>query len=205
MDQNRQIRFLIPPFFLFASLLLGAHLDPEINLIPFFTPTSTKSVLGVIAAGAVMVIPIGFFIGTLSVTILRIGFAIFSKEYEAVLSPETVKRIWNNLNVNIDYNEKFFLYAVATFDHELLPSQTHEWIVRRWNSFNIAVHSCTALILAHLVGRFVGINQDIVWLVVTVILIIVFAVNAAVSWRHTMEMIEFQSHREHHVEEVEHP
>ena len=47
MDLDRQIRFVIPPFFLFASLLWGAHLA-GCDLSPFFK----KDALGLLAASA---------------------------------------------------------------------------------------------------------------------------------------------------------
>ncbi len=55
MDQDRQIRFLIPPFFLLVSILWGAYLSGR-DLTPIFKPDYSREVLGVLAAAAVAVV-----------------------------------------------------------------------------------------------------------------------------------------------------
>jgi hypothetical protein len=145
MDQDRQIRFAIPPFFLFASLLWGAYLGGR-DLSPIFRPETAKEVLGLLAAAAVAVVPIGFLISTLSVTLLRGLAAVFGNPtYEAVLSDSTLERVWNQLAGKQTKNKKLTLYAAATFDHELLAAGIHTWLLRRWDSFNVATHSIVAL------------------------------------------------------------
>ncbi len=70
MDQDRQIRFLIPPFFLFASLLWGAHLG-HLDISRVLKFENAKEILGVLAATAVAVIPVGFLVSAISVLLLR--------------------------------------------------------------------------------------------------------------------------------------
>lgn len=131
MDQDRQIRFAIPPFFLFASLLWGAYLAHR-DLSPIFKPEMAKEVLGVLAAAAVAIIPTGFLIGTLSVMLLRL-LALIARTptYEAVLKDSTLERIWGELNSAQAKDKKLTLYAAATFDHELLAAGIHTWLLRR--------------------------------------------------------------------------
>src|SRR5271170_6675959 len=97
MDQDRQIRFLIPPFFLFASLLWGAYLG-GCDLSRIFKPDSLKDSLGVLAATAVLVVPIGYLISTISVALLRIlAFVLRRPTYEALLTDAALGRVWNKL------------------------------------------------------------------------------------------------------------
>src|SRR4051812_40433491 len=125
MDQERQIRLAIPPFFLLASLLWGAFLG-GINLSPILKPDTSKEVLGLLAATAVAILPVGFLISTISVTLLGVVAAICSKPtYEAVLDDSTFERIWSKLQNRQKKKAEFTLYAVATFDHELLPTGIH--------------------------------------------------------------------------------
>jgi hypothetical protein len=195
MDQNREIRFLIPPFFLFASLLWGAYLDPCIDLAALLKPDSVD-ILGVIAAGSVLVIPLGFLIGSISVTILRIIFLSWKHQsYEADLSEDCLERIWSKLNTDQARDRKLTLYAAATFDHELLSTGIHEWLMRRWNSFNVSVHSCIALLLSHGMGCLFSINQDCRWWLTTLVLGSILLYTGVMAWRETMGMADFQSHR----------
>src|SRR5256885_16514228 len=97
MDQDRQMRFAIPPFFLFASLLWGAHLSGcDLNAI--FKPETAKEVLGLLAAAAVAILPVGFVISTFSIFFLRLLALITgTPTYEAVLKDRTLEHIWPEL------------------------------------------------------------------------------------------------------------
>src|SRR5258708_11750354 len=195
MDQDRQIRFAIPPFILFASLLLGAQLSHVFSLI-FKACSDTKEVIGLLAAVAVVVVPIGYLIGTISVTLLRVLARILGwQTCEAKISDSALDRIWAHLRCEPPMDKKLTLYAVATFDHELLKSGTHMWIVRRWNSFHVASHSIVALILAHLSAPIFSIPQSWRWWMFTVIAVILLFCAARSAWLETMKMIDFQSFR----------
>jgi hypothetical protein len=196
MDQDRQIRFAIPPFFLFASLLWGAYLAHR-DLSPIFKPETAKEMLGVLAAAAVAIIPLGFLLSTLSVMLLRL-LALIARTptYEAVLKDPVLERIWSQLKTTQAKDKKLTLYAAATFDHELLESGIHTWLLRRWNSFNVATHSIVALLVAHVLAPIFSIPQVCTWWVSTTALVAVLFVNALCAWRETMRMIEFQSYRQ---------
>ena len=195
MDQDRQIRLAIPPFFLLASLLWGAYLG-GLDLSPILKPDTAKEALGLLAAAAVAILPVGFLISTISVTLLRVLAAIFRKStYEAVLDDSTLVRVWSKLRSNQGKDAKLTLYAAATFDHELLAPGIHKWLLRRWNSFNVAVHSIVALALAHAVAPVFSVPQGCAWWATTVVSIALLGWTAFNAWRDTMRMIEFQSHR----------
>lgn len=199
MDQDRQIRFVIPPFFLLASLFLGAYLG-GVNLQPFLNLDSAESILGLLAATAVIVMPLGFLIGTISILFLRfmgwvatvmcscrVGF------YEVRLSKDAFESIWKQVSADEQQDPKKVLYVAATFDHELLKPGIHAWIMRRWNAFNTAAHSSVALVLAFVSAYFFDIPWSRAWTIVTIALVSLLVVAAFFSWRDTMGMLEFQA------------
>lgn len=196
MDQERHIRFAIPPFILFASLLWGAKLGGR-DFSPLFqNPEMLKVVLGVLAAATVAVVPVGFLIGTLSIMFLRF-LAVITRNptYEAFLSEETRARIWGQLRSTQTNDKKLTLYVAATFDHELLAAGIHKWLLRRWNTFNVASHSVVALLLAHVVAFIFKMPQVCVWWISSLVLIGLLGVTARNAWCETMAMIDFQSYR----------
>ena len=195
MDEERAIRFAIPPFFLIGWLLCGAYLG-GCNLSSIFTLGMTKELLGVLAATAVVFVPLGYLIGTVSVKILRL-LALVSRtpSYEIKLSHSALERIWGQLGSNRLMDKRQTIYAGFTFDHELLNPGVHKWIVRRWNAFYVAANSIVALLLAHDFAPFLSIPQTCKWWASTAILASMLFVQALCTWRETMRMIEFQSHR----------
>lgn len=197
MNQDRQIRFLIPPLVFILSLLWGAHLSGK-DLTSLFGPDVVESILGLLALGAVTAISLGFIIGTISINLLRVMFCVFGRRtYEAVLSKKTLKRIWPKMKTALEFDSKYVLNIAATFDHEIISKGVHEWLTRRWSSFNISVSAIVALLLSHIIAPFIPINQSWCWGITSVILGIFFLGNAIFAWRETMEMIDFQSHRKH--------
>jgi hypothetical protein len=206
MDQDRQIRFVIPPFFLLASLLWGAHLG-GCDLLSKFKPDNAKdqlgvlaATLGVLAATAVLIVPAGYLISIISETALRILAKIRRwPTYEAHLKDDTLGRIWDQLHIKDDFakDKKKALYATATFDHELLDKGVHTWLMRRWNSFNVAVHSIVALLLAHVFALPIQFRHIAWWWWTwTIVLVLILLCLARSSWRETMAMIEIQSYRQ---------
>jgi len=79
MDNDRRIRFIVPPLFLLASLLWGACVDPAIgwaglhDLLPedFLRTLDTVELLGLLAGGGLVLFPLGYIIGTLAYVVLR--------------------------------------------------------------------------------------------------------------------------------------
>jgi hypothetical protein len=197
MDQDRQIRFLIPPLIFILSLLWGCH-QAGYNLTNILGTDSLKSILGLLAAGAVTAIALGFIIGAVSIIILRYSFKIFKKPtYEIVVSKDSLNRIWPQLKTTLAVDNSKILFGGVTFDHELISDGIHSWLTRRWSAFNISVNSSVALLLSHLVAFFIPINQSYTWGFTSVLIGICFILNAIAAWKETMGMIEFQSYREH--------
>jgi hypothetical protein len=193
MDKTREIRFLMPPFIMAASMFWGKYIY---NWSLPSIPPQYNSAAG-IAIFVAAIIPIGYMIGTLSITILRLAFWLCGGRcFEACISQHTLARIRPMLNTTQDVNKAWMLYAVSTFDYETVPKPVNEWIVRRWNAFHTSMSSCVALLLAHLAGVAFDIGQSRLWGLTTGILFVLFGWNALVAWLQTMAMIEFQSYRD---------
>jgi hypothetical protein len=195
MDTVRQIRFVIPSFFLYASVLLGI-LIANYSAADSFTNLSVEDVFALGGALVAATLPLGFLIGAFSVIFLRIVFWLFTnKSYEFFLSKDEWNLLWPKIKTIKPFDYSLTLYAGVTFEHELLSPAIHDWITRRWNAFYVSVNSCTALMLAHFVGYLVGIPQTFKWYSFTAFLIVLFGVHATVAWSHAMNMIAFQSTR----------
>jgi hypothetical protein len=193
MDESRRLRFLVPPFFTFGLLALGAYLA---GIRPELTPYPIDKLISLAAVLAASSIPLGFFITSVSILFLRIILKPFvGGPYEAHLSPETRKLIWAKLRSKLPADKKWDLYAAATFDHELLAPGINGWLQRRWMNFNLSVHCIAAVVLAHVVALFIPVPETIAWIASSVTVVIVFLINAVIAWNQTMGMVEFQASR----------
>lgn len=201
MNPERQIRFLYPPLFLLASLAWGLYLDPNkcLNdlLPPELSPSSPETLLGLIAAGGVGVLAFGFLIGTVSVASLRILFFVFAwgRHYEAAFT-KPLYTVYSTVFAMPGTPQKAdALYIAATFDHVELPEDMHDWLLRRWNAFNIAIHSVVGLGLALLIGWRLGITLSTEWKWTSAAVAGLFLFTGAVAWWETNNMFAFQVRR----------
>lgn len=222
MDDVRRLRFLIPPFFLIASLLWGLYLDPTRSLCDFLpngcSVTDAGTIIGVLAGGGIVVISLGFLIGAVSIVLLRILFQIFrlrwfnpllrcflgfeparETSYEAAVSAEALRRLSRQIRVADELNNEQVLFTVVTFVYDVLHKQSpeiHEWLLRRSTSFAISIHSCVALVTAHLLAYILfAIAQNWQWYASTLIVVLVLFINGILSWREVMGMTNFQALR----------
>lgn len=214
MDPVRQIRILIPPFFFLGAILLGAHYDKD-NLVRTLLSNvqTTEALLGVLAAVAVFVIPVGFLIGGITRVFLTafcwsLGKFLRDPVWFETWPPnraEFVKRIWPFLDVDssLSPTSTHLFYATVTFDHDVLYKHApgmHEWLLRRWSGFSAASSSCGALLLAMVVSFIIGIHWTRwTWWLGHLSFVFVFAslvAAASRNWIETMRMVEFQSHRD---------
>lgn len=194
MDQDRQIRLLIPPFFLFAALAFIAH-SAGVDLVAEVGAYSTEQLLaigGVVGASA---LPSGYLLTSLTVLLLRgIAFLCGWATYEAHISEASYGSIWTKLGLPPPAKRDQELFAVATFDHELLSVGVHTWLMRRWNAFNIAMSSMAAIVVAAALTPWMGIFPSLSgWLCLLGVCIILGA-SGLRAWRQTMQMIAFQAH-----------
>jgi K+-transporting ATPase A subunit len=106
MNEERQIQLLYPPLFFLAAFGSALFLDKKMRCIikPYISGNNNQlyEFIGLAAAGGIAVIVFGFLIGTISIVLLRGLFWFFGRHYEAVISDECLKRIWNKIRVEGD-------------------------------------------------------------------------------------------------------
>jgi hypothetical protein len=182
MDDDRQPRYLIPP----------------VDLAPLLIPKTLEAMLGLLAATGVVILPLGFVLGTISINILRlIGWFARLHSYEAAITDESYRLMCGQIHVEAVAGEpRWKLFVAATFDHEVLSPGVSAWLRRRWSNFNISCHSAVALLLAHAVAPLVQIGQTASWWLTTLLLGSLLVFNAYRAWSHTVMMLELQAHRQ---------
>jgi hypothetical protein len=211
MDEDRRIRFLIPPVLFIASLLWGASWDPGYHeLIKTLLVSDTKNdwsklvgLIGVgIAVGSVLVITAGYIFGTVTYLFLRRFFFCLSQGkfqfHEVALPDHKSKDIWKRLNI-LNPDPQQLLFAGVAFDHGIVREEhegVHQWSVRRWSAFNIAANSICALIFSIPFGFVIHIQLTLwvfIWIVPVIILIFMLYRAAVLAWHDTMNMLEFMA------------
>lgn len=204
MDQDRQLRFLIPPFFLYASLLGALWSDPVMRckIMALIKLGTLKDFLPLATAAAVVILPLGFMIGTFTILLLRAIFWIGWKRwgearqsYEAWLSPMCFDRINRICGLNPPLGRRFLVQLASTFDHEIIDKGVHEWLLRRWNAFNICISSAVSLVAICLSCHLFGISPSNEWWWAVSGLVAILLLQGIFAWRDAMRMIEFQSIR----------
>ncbi|MCH7536111.1 MAG: hypothetical protein IH948_10305, partial [Bacteroidetes bacterium] len=198
--QERRIRFLIPPFFLLFALLFAVYVDPGYSVKTLLRHLDSaageelvnKVILLVFGSGFTIVI-VGFLIGTITLLLLKVLFySIYSdSNHEVRVSAATITAI--NTRLGVAASNALSLYPVATFDHAIIPEGVHRWLVRRWNSFNIAANSVVALLGSMIIVAVSDISFTIWWTVSIGVAMFVMFLVGRLSYFQTMHMIEFQS------------
>lgn len=208
MDEQRQIRFLYPPFVMLASLLWGIHLDPNTSLVSLLqnripSVSEWSGIIGIVLGGGTVVIAFGFVISTVSISVLRFIFLVRSlctcrrwTHFEATVSSDCLALLWSKLGLPQPVDESKMLSVIVTFDHEKLPQRMHEWLRRRWSAFLISSHSVVALGFALFFGRHLNVAFTIEWIITSCILMLLFLWAAIAAWIGNMRMIELQSARD---------
>ena len=74
------------------------------------------------------------------------------------------------------------------------PDRIHDWIVRRWNTFNVSCNSLLALIISFIPFLIFDIRFTIKWLITVFVIAVFLTINAIRSWIETKEMLEFHAH-----------
>jgi hypothetical protein len=194
MDKDRQFRMLIPPFFLFASVLWEAYLSGDLSR---YLATSTaadatsalKPLLSIIAVGGIATLPIGYAIGILTIRILKLPARFFPNHaYDIPMSKEAMHKIWGKLGVHGE-TKKHPLCAASLFEFVLLRPQVHSWLFRRWTMFNIGAQCTTALLSSYFVGRAMHIRSTCKWWLTILFFCCLFVAHAVDSWREVYRMM----------------
>jgi hypothetical protein len=197
MNEERTIRYVTPPAFFLGSLLLGVWLADPSRL----EQLAKDDFLHLAAAIGASLFPIGFVITGVSTFILFL-LSLFSRSnepYQAALDDAAWGRIWQLLKFQEPPEKSRMnkLNAAQTFDHELLPEQTHAGAARLWSAFNIAAHSSTALILSLPAGHyFLAISWSAPWVISTLLFTFLLCGIAIVTWRRHMAFLDLQTRRD---------
>src|SRR6266852_3907251 len=130
MDEDRRIRFLIPPILFVAFLLLGALLDQKTRdfMAEHFREYDwPKLLISLLAGGGLIVFALGYVFGTLTYFVLRGSFWLRwrlqrspGRFHEVALSKDAFPRVWGRLGASGTAERKFELSAGAAFDHSIL-------------------------------------------------------------------------------------
>jgi len=168
-------------------------------------------IVSLIAAGGALVFVLGWAIGAITLSVVRLLFTVLScvtnrkGPFDAFLPDGCIKTIHRYIGAEHSVTKDKFtpsllaLLSAATLDHHLLKNHAqglHLWIQRRWGSCTAGVNSCAALLFSWVIVSAMGLRITCVWKSATMILFICFAFQAVASWREVMAMVEFQSLRE---------
>jgi len=208
VDKDRQIRMLIPPFFLLASVLWAAYLSGDLGIF-LHSPkaqlttvkdsddalrdeiATVKTVLSVVAVAGVATLPLGYAIGVLTLTILGIFSPLFpQRAFDVPVSDKGMKSIWGKLGFSEKEPKNRARYGVAVFDHYLLKTPIHDWLFRRWSAFLIASQCVLALALSIPFAHALHIHMTCKWLFTVVGVMAVFVWQARTAWREAYQMFE---------------
>jgi hypothetical protein len=189
MDKDRQFRLLIPPFFLLASVVWEAYLSGDLWSYLHATPTpSLASIFGLVG---VVTLPVGYAIGVLTMCLLRLFCCCFpNRSYEVPMSRRAMVKIRRRLELPKG-SHKCALCAAAVFDHALLKMSVHQWLFRRWTTFNICTQCATALLLSYGLGHALHVKPTCAWGITIALSVGFFSWQAITSWKETYDMFDF--------------
>jgi hypothetical protein len=205
MDKDRQIRMLIPPFFLIASVLWLAYLTGKLG--PYLEPSgkgsieSLKPVLSILGLVGIATLPLGYAIGIFTITVFRLcpkKWPFPHGTYEIPVSAEAMPKLRKLLDAHKEIPAKYDLSTAAVVDHVRLHPKIHEWLLRRLNSFNVSAQSIMALGWSILLARALGIplchdpgGQVWKWWALLVLLVIILGWNSVRTWKECEQMFDF--------------
>jgi len=217
MDQPRNIRMLVAPFFLLGGLVLAAFLEPdEANWIRSWLsalkgdPTKGELLVAIFGAAAA-VFALGYLIGVISVLVLIVLFLLISGlarrcdcSYYATYPAGTFQSFISDFKLPKPKNKtrfekrRFTEFTAITFDHEILKERAeglHEWLSRRWIAFHVSWNSAIALGLVITVVPLLDIAHDRHWVIPIVLVFFLLFWHALTCWFDVMRMIKFQAKR----------
>ena len=209
MDEARTIRFYVAPVLFLMSLIWGAWFDPTTkqHIAEHLKQVDDLSkLIGFVAGGGFIAFAFGYIIGTLTYAVLRLFFCLKaccggSRYHEAGFSHSALENIWlrtghpgaKDLKQELEQE----LSAVVVFDFGIIREKyigVHEWLVRRWNAFNIGATSITGLLLSFAIGHWMlCISFSRAWLVPVGIFLIPCFCVACFAWHDGRRMVAFMA------------
>jgi hypothetical protein len=198
MDEDRQIRFLVPPILFLASLFIGALADQTARefVVGVLKNSDWSKSIGLIAGGSAVVFAAGYVIGTFTYFTLRLIFLCWGRFHEVALSDDSFRQIWDQMGAPGKPDRSQELSAGAAFDHDILRSSregVHRWLVRRWNGFNTAANSISAVVLSFLAGPFVSVPLGRTWFLIVVPFVVILIPVMLWARLDMMNMVAFMA------------
>jgi hypothetical protein len=197
VDTAKEFRFLIPSFFLFASLMWGAALGnklEDVKLALASDPSLTSVIVATIGAAG-LTLPVGFLLESISSIVCRWASWRFARKHlQACLSDACLGRL--HAITGTDQRSGADLYVATVFVHDVVRSRrtgAFEWLTRRWTGFNAAASSSVGVLLAYPIGRFLGIPGTWRWIGTTALFALALAYYAYRLFTENREMIDFLS------------
>lgn len=145
----------------------------------------------------------GYLVGTASYLFLRLSFLITgwfctrsNQSHEVCLDNESERLIWSVVMPHRIFRRHDITFAGVILDFEKMNAGTHNWIVRRWNAFNVSINISFGLALVLLLCSdcFLGLKvHSWAWFSIGAAAIGAFLINAIISWKDTMRMLKFYS------------
>jgi hypothetical protein len=224
-ETERQIRFLYPPIFFAASLLLGVRLDPGIDIREFAynilsQPVADKlqnadwgsvAATMAVAGGFVCLLGAGYLISCVSVAVLRISSDSWiaarvrksfirrwwwRESYEAFVFGHTEKQ---SLRTYLKLPKNSVGQRDDLFLSAVLDHEVIAKPVHEWVfrrwSYFYLAANSATALVLSLATGFVLGVQDLAWTGYSVAGISVLVYLAIGGWRDSMDMLDFEAHR----------
>lgn len=206
MDKEREIRFLYPPLIIGAYFLWGWLGDirgrQELDAIIcwFRGVGDVKGSLAGILTGGSLILVIGYLLGTLTYVALRLmSRLMFHSSHEIPTDESTRGAIWKAAGITGRNAENLDELQMSTvwLDFHMSKKTVHEWIVRRWNAFNISANIVAGILLCWGWRLAFADTRQIPqgWCLFGMIALVVFFENALTAHKDTMGMLKFAAEK----------
>ncbi|MBI5422709.1 MAG: hypothetical protein HZA32_01395 [Opitutae bacterium] len=212
VDPTRQIRFLYPPLiclgYLLWLLLSNARTAEVFSQVFRDAPTPTITFVGTLVAGGVVVVVIGFILGTFTYSVMRLLSLLRGikshrpsewigwQTHEAWFSEDDANDIWRrSVGLWADLKKRDIHLATVRLDFALIDERVHQWIERRWNAFNISLNTVIGILLVKGGAQYFApsLPRPNLWAETGWALVAMFLINAFLAFKDSGRMLVFCS------------
>jgi hypothetical protein len=164
-----------------------------------------KSVIALFGLLGVSVLPVGYAIGVITLRCLGL-LATLGKWvkvlkfpqglYDVPFSDDAMIKAKTRIGILADYKKDSKLCIAAVFDHALLAPPIHQWLFRRWTTFNICAQCVTALLMSLVIGWTLCVPRTWGREGTIIGMIVVLGWQSWQSWHETHDMFDLVVHTE---------
>lgn len=193
MEQIRTIRFILGPFILLGSLLLGAWLNGTVT--PDYIhdlDTSALTAIGGIVAAAV--VPAGWVIGGMTAFVLFVIQKLTPDRwdrFELHLSAGAWEQMWNTCafkSKRLNKDER--VWGAVVWVRSMVNKEVHEVSHRRYEAAVSQLNATTAILLSYGVGWVINICITWDWIKYTVPMAFLFLALAFIARHEASSILE---------------